>query len=1670
MSSTDVSDSEKAAIPHDAGESYLSGLTVSFEDVAVEVEGLGKSYISTVASVVSGLVPSFKKNEDRKRYILQGISGQVRPGEMLLVLGRPGSGCTSLLKVLANMRSEFSSVSGKVRYGNIGHNEARRFRHQIVMNTEDDQHFPSLMVSEVMEFAVGTKVPRQGSSLTTSKTEHVDQKTEAILESLGISHTSETVVGDEFIRGVSGGERKRVSLAEVMATEASVQCWDNSTRGLDASNAFDFAKVLRRVTDEQSKTMIATLYQAGNGIYNQFDKVLVLAEGREIYFGPTSEAKAYFESLGFECPPNGNIADFLTSVTVATERVMLPGFETTAPKTAQEFEQTYKNSSTYKDVRKSMVIDEPSLADEVRRLDKRREIEKNRTFNFLSRDHSVYQVSFANQVWACTRRQLQVLWGDRWTNCLKLVSNIIVALISGSLFYHIGPTSSANFDRAGALFWPVLYLGLNCLSETTASFMGRPIFSRHKLFGFARPAAQAIACTLADIPFTVLGISIFEIIYYFLVGFARDGAKFFTQWFIYIVFTLCLLSFYRMIGAWNSHFGLASQIAGWSTMVIMVYAGCAIPRAAPYPLFPPLSQGIVHSLLETPKITSGAVKTNAECSYIDPVQYTFGALMGSETGGLTLECVEPQFIPYGSDYEDIYRGCSAPGSTPGQSTYRGVDFLKAQYGDFTQHVWRNVGIVVAFWVFFAIMASLGFELNLQRAGGSKILFEKRAHLKSLSEQEDKEKGITSDSSSNTSRGKAQEDHQITDGTVFTFRDINYFVHAGGSEKQLLRNVSGFVTPGKLVALMGSSGAGKTTLMDVLAQRKDRGIVKGSILINGEPQGISFQRDTGYCEQNDVHEATATVREALLFSARLRQPDHVPDVEKVEYVEYIMSLLELAPLQHAVIGSPNSGLSIEQRKRLTIATELVAKPSLLFLDEPTSGLDGQSAYEICRFMKKLAAAGQTIICTIHQPSAVLFETFDVLLLLAKGGRTTYFGETGKGSSIVLDYFARRGVSCPPGSNPAEHIVDVVQGRFGTDTDWPAEWEASQERQQTLERLTQLEQVHGYTRTGQKEEDERDFAASISYQISLVTRRQLLSLWRNPDYVWNKIGLHVSNGLFAGFTFWKIGNGSFDAQLRLMSVFNFLFVAPGCINQLQPLFISNRDIFETREKKSKTYSWVAFISAQLLSEILVLIVCATAYFVSWYFASGFPVRASASGQVYLQMLLYEFLYTSIGQAIAAYSPNAYFAALANPLIVGTLIQFCGVFVPYSHLQAFWRYWLYYLNPFNYLVGGLLVPVAWDTEVQCKASELTSIPLPPNTTCGDYMADFLSQYPGYVTDAGNTTMCSYCPYSTGADYLRTLNFQERYYGWRDLANTYVHSWMGKYGVDRGLPLPTADTESVILTKSHLNHGVCRKVATKIKDPPIPMERRAVKMSDVYTDQMTRNSSEVKRNIGYILHPSVAASLPANPRIADIGTGTGRFLLRLHPSYPSAVLDGSDISAALYPPQDTLPSNVSLTVLDAKQPLPEDLHGQYDLVHVRLLVAAMLPDDWDKVVRNLVLLLKPGGYLQWEECSFIGCKYIRGRADSTVEEARFIGYAFQDALRERFEHGLPETREKLTVTGMQAIFSWARLMTERGVKGSLSREELDTLEKKVYDEDIKSGCCVRYDIYVAYGQKPLK
>ncbi|EEY16987.1 opaque-specific ABC transporter CDR3 [Verticillium alfalfae VaMs.102] len=1145
-------------------------------------------------NVVSQLYPFHKKSKDAPlKTIIHNSHGCVKPGEMLLVLGRPGSGCTTLL-------------------------------------------IPNVLPPGI-----------------NSAEEYVQAEKDFLLRSVGISHTAHTKVGDAFMRGVSGGERKRVSILECMTTRASVFCWDNSTRGLDASTALEWIKAIRVLTDVLGLTTIVTLYQAGNGIYEHFDKVLVLDEGQQIFYGPRVDAVPFMESLGFVRDSGSNRGDFLTGVTVPTERVIAPGFEDKFPRTAHDIHAAYEGSRV-----RSKMLEEIETYPQSTEAAENTAVFKESVAREKHRgvpQKSAVTTGLLTQIRAAVTRQYQIMWGDKATLILKQVATVVQALIGGSLFYNAPDNSAGLFLKGGALFFSILYNALIALSEVTDSFTGRPILAKHRSFALYHPAAVVLAQIAADFP-----ILLFQI-----------------------------------------------------------------------------------------------------------------------------DCVGPYIIPSGPGYTDGRGGQSCTrvgGAVPGDTSVTGDAYL-AHMSFSHSHVWRNFGIVIAWWVLF-VAATIFFTNRWKQMGegGRSLLIPREQQHKSkhllegASDAEGGAKEKTSPKSGAESPSGSVGKELIRNESIFTWKNLTYTVKTSDGDRVLLDNVQGYVKPGMLGALMGSSGAGKTTLLDVLAQRKTEGTIHGSVLVDGRPIPISFQRSAGYVEQLDIHESLATVREALEFSALLRQSRYTPDEEKLRYVDTIIDLLELRDLEHTLVGRPGAGLSVEQRKRLTIAVELVSKPSILiFLDEPTSGLDGQAAYNTIRFLRKLAAAGQAILVTIHQPSAQLFTQFDTLLLLAKGGKTVYFGDIGENASTVKSYFSRFGAHCPPDANPAEHIVDVVSSTpsSGVVQDWNKHWLESPEHDALSVEIDRMVEDAAARPTGTVD-DGHEFAASMWTQTKLVTQRMNISLFRNIDYLDNKFAMHISLALLNGFTFWSIGDSLTDLQQNLFTIFNFIFVAPGVISQLQPLFIDRRDIYEAREKKEQDVPLGAVRHR--------------------------PHRLRVSLPAHLRsallrlLILYELLYTGIGQAIAAYAPNAVFASLVNPLVITTLVSFCGVMVPYSQIEDFWKYWyvpnnpklslhpsagrliparardrMYYLDPYNYLMSSLLVFTTWDKPVRCRPSELAVFDPPANETCGEYLAAFQQTAMGRGANLLNpdaTAGCEVCQYTEGGDYLRTLNLEEKYFGWRNAA----------------------------------------------------------------------------------------------------------------------------------------------------------------------------------------------------------------------------------------------------------------------------------------------------------------
>ena len=372
--------------------------------------------------------------------------------------------------------------------------------------------------------------------------------------------------------------------------------------------------------------------------------------------------------------------------------------------------------------------------------------------------------------------------------------------------------------------------------------------------------------------------------------------------------------------------------------------------------------------------------------WINPVQYGFEALMANEFHGLNVECTPPFLVPAGvPGATPEHQSCLIRGSSSGSTVVSGDAYIQSQFSYTRSHLWRNLGIVIGFWLFFSAMTALGLEFQKPNMGGAAVTVYKRGQTPKSIERAI-EKGAASPPDVETADTGAgvpisadaekkeiggtlgtggthgtDVDRLATNDTVFTWQNVTYTIPTKSGDRVLLNGVSGYVRPGKLTALMGESGAGKTTLLNTLAQRIKFGTVRGSFLINGQPLPLSFQRATGFAEQQDIHEPTTTVREAMRFSALLRQPKEVPVQEKYEYAEKIIRLLEMEDIAGATVGTQGVGLNQEQRKRLTIGVELASKPELLmFLDEPTSGLDSAAAFNVVRFLRKLADAGQAML--------------------------------------------------------------------------------------------------------------------------------------------------------------------------------------------------------------------------------------------------------------------------------------------------------------------------------------------------------------------------------------------------------------------------------------------------------------------------------------------------------------------------------------------------------------------------------------------------------------------------------------------------------------------------------------------------------------------------------------
>ncbi|KAL4745768.1 hypothetical protein BDW72DRAFT_211010 [Aspergillus terricola var. indicus] len=1335
-------------------------LGVAFKQLSVFAYGTAAEFQKTTGNVLieaaTYLAGWFRENRHGRRVdILRNFEGVVEKGEMLLVLGPPGSGCSTLLKSLAGETADLNiTPESYINFRGLDLASIRSsFRGDVLYNDELDTHLAHLTVGETLTFASRSRSVRHVPG-GFSRMQLDTARRDVMMAIFGLNHTIDTHVGDDFVRGVSGGERKRVSIAEASLAGAKLQCWDNSTRGLDSANAINFCSSLRLQADLLDVTSVVTLYQAPQSAYDLFDRVTLIYEGRQIFFGRIIEAKGYFEKLGFFASPRQTIPDFLTSMTSAEERRVRPGFEESAPRSPDEFAERWKLSDERRRLLDELASYEQRHPPEMRMAEYSRSRRAEQATQ--QRAKSAYTISYPQQVSLALWRAYRRLLADPGFTIASLLFNVVMALILGSMFYNLKPDTSSFYYRGGLIFFSLLFNSFASQLEVLTIYAERPVVEKQNRYAFYHQSAQAIASYLMDLPYKIINMFVFNILIYFMADLRREAGAFFFFCLTTLLSTLVQSAVFRTLACITRTSDQAMIPSAVLSLGLMIYTGFTTP----------------------PEFMTGWSRWMA---YINPLAYGFEALMANEFHDRDFPCAS--MVPTGEEYTSlpsVSQICSVVGSEVGSAVVNGDSYIGRSFDYWNVHKWRNIGIICAFLAFFFPAYVLAAELAKPPKTRGEILVFRRGKGYPKRERpldaESQEKGrpVVAE----RTQALPQSDMIVAGKDVFHWEDLCYDIKVKGGTRRLLDHIDGWVKPGVSTILMGVSGAGKTTLLDVLATRVTTGVVTGQTMVNGNPTDLSFQHKVGYVQQQDLHLSTMTVREALRFSAVLRQSAEISRSEKLEFVEKVIDTLEMREYADAVIGVPGEGLNIEQRKRLTIGVELAAKPQLLlFFDEPTSGLDSQTSWAISELIKKLTKSGQAVLCTIHQPSAILFNQFDRLLLIAPGGKTVYFGDLGSGASTLIQYLGNNGAPpCPKGANPAEWMLQVIEppADDSQGLDWHRIWLDSPEYQAVKTELVHLRNLRTAESAGgdglvdESSSQHQEFVASFWTQFGEVLPRTWKHLWRSPTYIWSKTILVILASLYLGFSF-NVNNSLQGLQNQLWAVFMLLILFINITEQIMPMFLPQRALYEARERPSKVYRWTTYLLSNILIELAWQTLMAVLLYFCWYYPVGFVQNTTTDDQAIRGFAVFLFLWVYL----LFTSTMAHFAIfwidLPETAGVLTSLLWMLVGVPMADLPKFWTF-MYRVSPATYLVGGIMSNAVANSDVTCADREVLRMAPIGNLTCNEFLAPYVDVAGGLVLNPTSQSICEYCPLATTNEFLDRfqISYNTR---WRDFGLIWVY-----------------------------------------------------------------------------------------------------------------------------------------------------------------------------------------------------------------------------------------------------------------------------------------------------------
>ncbi|KAG0571017.1 hypothetical protein KC19_6G205500 [Ceratodon purpureus] len=1237
-----------------------------------------------------------------KLSILENISGVIKPGRMTLLLGPPGSGKTTLLLALAGRLAKSLRVKGKVTLNGHTHDEFVPQRTAAFIS-QRDLHVGQMTVRETLDFSAkcqgtGTRyelleeITRREKEAGIYPEPDVDAfmkmtafsghqqsiGTEYTLRMLGLDVCADIMVGDEMTRGISGGQKKRVTTGEMIVGPSTALFMDDISTGLDSSTTFSIVKTLSQFTHSMDSTVLISLLQPAPETFNLFDDILLLSEGQCVYHGPREHVMSFFESCGFKCPERKGIADFLQEVTSPKDQEQYWA-NTQRPYryiSVREFSELFKKFHVGVTMQEELSVPFPKEKSHQAALAKK---------TYAVSRTELFKANFAKE-WVLYKRNAII-------TIFKTMQVTIAAFISMTVFFrtrlgHETVEDATVYLSAG--FYAVMSIMFGGFGELAMTIERLPVIIKQRDLKFFPAWSYSIAALVLSIPGSILESVVWVSMTYYVTGYSPEASRFFKQ-------MLLLFMVEQMAGGMFRFFGglcrtmILAQTFGFVIILIMFMCG--------------------GFLLRRPAIPAWWIWAY----WISPMTYADQAISVNEL--------------FGERWQH---------PAPGSNSTVGVTALVNQ-GIHPHDYWYWIGLAGLF--VMVIFYNIGFTLALgyMPAVGSPqaVLTEEDLALKeaaklgqiidapvsrkhrSSSRRSSVQPQKTSSQNLEVQLSKRQRSsksggnrHVIVpteakgmvlpfEPLTISFDDISYYVdmpaemkHEGVTETKLklLNNITGSFRPGVLTALVGVSGAGKTTLMDVLAGRKTGGYIEGDIRISGYPKvQETFARIAGYCEQNDIHSPQLDVRESLVYSAWLRLSPDIADEDKWKFVDQVMDLVELNPIEHALVGLPGiTGLSTEQRKRLTIAVELVANPSIIFMDEPTSGLDARAAAIVMRTVRNTVDTGRTVVCTIHQPSIDIFEAFDELLLLKRGGRVIYNGPLGHNSDKLIEYFqAIPGVpKYKDGDNPATWMLEAttgnVENQLGVDfADLYTKSELYQSNKKLVDdlKIPQPGTQDLYFPT--------QFAQNHFNQLRTILWKMNITYWRSPDYNLCRMSFTLCVAVIFGSLFYQVGMKR-ATSLDLVTVMGALygttiFLSFNNCGAVQPVVSIERTVFY-REKAAGLYSAMPYALGQMLVEIPYVFVQVLVYACITYSMIGFEWSVAKFFWFLYIVFMGVLAFTYYGMMMVALTPNATLATISASFFFALFNLFSGFLIVKPKIPPWWI-WYYWICPLSWIFSGLV-----------------------------------------------------------------------------------------------------------------------------------------------------------------------------------------------------------------------------------------------------------------------------------------------------------------------------------------------------------------------------------------------